>query len=153
VRQLKKWIADPVESVFLQVPRAVVASVLAALLNLGAVVVLVETLGLDPLVAAAAGYLAGGVLQYVLCLVWVFPTTPGNHARGFLHFMLLSLIGLPVAEVVMLVGSWLHIAYPLAVVASQGVTFSWNFVSRRLLLCRSTATLQAARRLELTAKA
>jgi putative flippase GtrA len=154
VRQLKKWIADPVENVFLQVPRALVASVLAALLNLGTVIGLVETLGLHPLAAAAVGYLVGGVLQYMLCLVWIFPATPGNHARGFVQFMLLSLIGLPVAEGVMLVAPWLHVAYPLAVVASQAVTFSWNFASRRLLLFRSTASLRTeSRQLEMTGEA
>ncbi len=141
VQQLKKWIADPVENVLLQLPRALAASVLAALLNLGTVVLLVDQLAwLDRYTAAAVGYLAGGMLQYVLCLFWVFPTGPaGNHATSFVQFMLLALPGLPIAEVVILGATWANLPTALAVIASQGMTFSWNFVSRKLLLFRPAA--------------
>jgi putative flippase GtrA len=139
VHQLKKWIAAPVESVLLQVPRALASSILAAFLNLGTVVLLVDELRLlDRYTAAALGYLAGGVLQYVLCLVWVFPASPGSrHATSFLQFMLLSLLGLPIAELVIVGATWLHLPTAFAVIASQGMTFSWNFCSRKLLLFRS----------------
>jgi putative flippase GtrA len=143
VQQLKMWVADPVEHVLLQLPRALVASVLAALLNLGVVVLLVEQLQwLDRYTAAAIGYLAGGVLQYILCVLWVFSATPGsNHTSGFIQFMLLSLLGLPIAELVIFGATWIRLPTWLAVIASQGMTFSWNFLSRKVLIFRQPASL------------
>ena len=146
MHQLKKWLTDPVDNIALQVPRALVASVLAALLNLGTVVLLVDGLRLlDRYSAAGQVADGGGLLQYVLCLVWVFPGGHGSsHATGFLQFMLLSLLGLPIAELVIVGATWLHFPTALAVIASQGMTFSWNFLSRKILLFRGSAELALA---------
>lgn len=146
VQYVKKWVADPVENVLLQLPRALVASVLAALLNLGTVVLLVDQLRcLDRYSAAAVGYLVGVVLQYALCLLWVFPAAPvASHAAGFVQFALLSLLALPIAELVILGATWAHLPTAVAVIASQGMTFGWNFASRKLLLFRGAAELPGA---------
>ena len=62
VRTLKKLVAGPVESIFLQVPRALAVSVLALAIDFGLYVALLYV-GLPALVAALIGYLAGGVVQ------------------------------------------------------------------------------------------
>lgn len=134
---VKKWVAEPVESIFIQVPRAFVASVLAAVLNLAIVVGLVELVGVHPLPASVIGYLAGGVLQYVLCSVWVFSNAPRSHAVGFVTFTLLSLVGMGITVGVMAVYGRLHMPYQLANVAAMGLTFVWNFSSRKLLLFKA----------------
>lgn len=133
--QLKKWFADPVESVFAQVPRALAASALAAVIDLGFLVFLVEWFGWHPVPASVVGYLAGGVLQYVLCSLWVFPNAPRNAASGFLAFTLLSLVGLAITWLTMLVlNDWAQLHYGFAKVAALGLAFSWNFLSRKFLL-------------------
>src|SRR4051812_9149655 len=93
-QQMKKWFADPVESVFAQVPRALVASGLAALVDIGILMFLVEMCSWHPAPASIVGYLVGGVLQYVLCSLWVFPNAPKSVASGFAAFTILSLVGL-----------------------------------------------------------
>jgi putative flippase GtrA len=131
------WLVEPVEQTLLQVPRALVASGLAALLDLALLVVLVETAGWYPLAAATLSYLAGGVLQYYLCAVWVFPAAPEKVTTGFAAFTLLSLVGLGITWVVMaLLHDGLHVNYAAAKVAALGLAFGWNFLSRKLLLFR-----------------
>jgi putative flippase GtrA len=140
VRKLKAWLAEPVESTVAQVPRALVASILALFLDFGLLLVLVEKLGFPAVPAAVFGYLAGGVLQYVLCSIWVFNASAGNNATGFVAFTVLSLVGLGITWTVMAlfhdVGG---IPYPAAKCAALGLAFSWNFLSRKYLLFRASA--------------
>src|SRR5579862_5703864 len=95
-QQLKRWFTEPVESLFLQVPRALVASILAALLDCALLFFLVEIIGWNRIPAAVVGYLAGGVVQYILCSYWVFPGAPQSAATGFIAFTVLSLFGLAI---------------------------------------------------------
>jgi putative flippase GtrA len=138
VRQVQKWIASPVESTLLQVPRALVVSVLALVVDVGLYELLIKQAGLYAVPAAIVGYLAGGILQYVLCTLWVFPAGPSNHATGFVAFTLLSLVGLGLTCVVVYV---LHDLGQLnelvAKIAAVGLAFSWNFLSRKFLLFKS----------------
>jgi putative flippase GtrA len=139
VRVLKHWITAPVESVFLQVPRALAVSVLALAIDFGLYAACLY-IGMPALLAALIGYLAGGVLQYVLCSWWVFSTSLKNDALGFVAFSILSLVGLAITEVVILVihdGLGVH-PYP-AKVGAVGLAFAWNFLSRKYLLFRAPA--------------
>jgi putative flippase GtrA len=136
-QQLKKWLAEPVESMFVQVPRALVASALAAAVDVGLLFFLVEMGGMHPLPAAILGYLAGGILQYVLCSLWVFPGSPQNVATGFLAFTVLSLVGLAITWCTMAtLYDLAHVHYSLAKVVALGLAFGWNFLSRKFLLFR-----------------
>lgn len=137
-QQLKRWVTEPVESVFVQVPRALVASVLSLGVDFATLLLLVEVAGWNPIVASVVGYLTGGVLQYVLCSYWVFPGAPRSFATGFVAFTILSLVGLGITWVVMATLSDLAgIHYSLAKVVAVGVAFAWNFLSRKFLLFRS----------------
>jgi putative flippase GtrA len=136
LRKLKQMIADPVESIFLQVPRALLVSVLALAIDFGIYAGCLYV-GMPALVAALIGYLAGGVLQYVLCSLWVFSTSLKNDALGFIAFLVLSLVGLGITELVILVAhDWMGIhPYP-AKIGAVGLAFAWNFLSRKYLLFR-----------------
>ena len=139
--QLRKWLTEPVDNIAVQVPRALIASALAALLDFAVLIVLVESLSWQPAAAAVVGYLVGGVLQYILCSVWVFPNAPTNLATGFLAFTILSLVGLFITWVTVLVlFDWFRAPYPLAKVAALGLAFAWNFLSRKFLLFKGEAT-------------
>jgi putative flippase GtrA len=140
--QLKKWLTAPVDNVLLQIPRALVASGLAAALDFGLLLFLVELLGWHPIPAATVGYFTGGLLQYALCALWVFPASPSNNTTGFLAFTLLSLVGLAITWTVMaLMYDLGHLPYLLAKVVALGLAFGWNFLSRKFLLFRRSAGL------------
>jgi putative flippase GtrA len=134
-QQMKRWLADPVESVLLQVPRALAASVLAAIIDCSLLFFLVDVASWDRIPAAIFGYLAGGVVQYVLCSYWVFPGAPQNAATGFLTFTVLSLFGLVITWATMAALGRVHLS--LAKLVALGLAFSWNFLSRKYLLFRA----------------
>ncbi|MCI0641566.1 MAG: GtrA family protein [Gemmataceae bacterium] len=145
-QQLKRIFADPVENIVLQLPRALAASAAAALVDFGVLCFLVEWAGWNPATAAVAGYLTGGVLQYILCSLWVFPNAPANAAAGFVAFTVLSLVGLGITWTVILgLYDFAHIHYTFAKVIALGLTFFWNFLSRKYLLFRrSSEALQTS---------
>jgi putative flippase GtrA len=136
-QHVKRWVAEPVESVALQVPRALVASIAALVVDFSLYVVCVRLAGMPATGAAIIGYLAGGVLQYVLCSYWVFSTSLKNNAVGFVAFTVLSLGGLGITWVVILIAhDRIGIAPELAKATAVGITFAWNFFSRKLILFR-----------------
>ena len=137
MRKLKQLFADPVESIFLQVPRALAVSVLALAVDFGLYAALLY-IGMPALLAALIGYLAGGVLQYVLCSWWVFSTSLKNDALGFVAFLVLSLVGLGITElVILIVHDWLGFNPYVAKIGAVGLAFTWNFLSRKYLLFRT----------------
>jgi len=151
-QQFKKWFADPVESIFAQVPRALAASALAALIDMGILIALVEWLRWHPAPAAVVSYLAGGVLQYVLCSIWVFPNAPKNAASGFAAFTVLSLVGLAITWMAMIVlAEWAQLHYGFAKIVALGFAFVWNFASRKYLLFRAQFDVERQQELAIDA--
>jgi putative flippase GtrA len=127
----------PTKSIRWQIPRAFLASVVAAVVDFGFLVLLVEAFRVKAELAAVVSYLVGGVVNYLLCSKWVFPTAPNSVAVGFTFFTLLSLVGLGItwACMFLLHGRWgLH--YTLAKCVALGLAFCWNFLSRKALLFR-----------------
>jgi putative flippase GtrA len=149
VRRLQSWVAAPVESTLLQVPRALVVSVLALVIDASLYALLIEEVGVPPVLANVFSYLAGGVVQYILCTLWVFPASPGNHALGFVAFSVLSLVGLGLScAVIYVVHDLGHLNEMLAKLASVGLAFTWNFLSRKFLLFKPVPAAAPAPRSE-----
>jgi putative flippase GtrA len=140
----------PVENTFLQLPRALVTSGLAATLDMVVLVLLVQAFGWHPLIAATVSYLLGGVVQYTLSAVWVFPGAPRNATVGFISFTVLSLVGLFITWVTMWCLDLVHVNYAAAKVLALGLAFFWNFLSRKYFLFKSSNSDRGAETCHLT---
>jgi putative flippase GtrA len=116
-------------------PRALVVSILAMFVNVAVMCLMVDLAHFDARLANVVGYLAGGVLQYVACSVWVFPNAPRNVAIGFVAFTVLSLGGLAISTLTihLLHNQW-GIPWKLVMVVAFGLTFNWNFFTRKFFL-------------------
>jgi len=136
------WVLGPTRSLWIQVPRALVVSVLAALLDVALLALSVELLGWWPLSAATVSYLAGGVVQYVLSRSWVFHAQAARHLLlHFLAFQLLSLVGLGITWAVLWVSvNWVGVHYLVGKAAALCLAFGWNFGSRRGWLFRTKSS-------------
>jgi putative flippase GtrA len=144
VQKLKRLLADPVESIFLQVPRALAASVVALVLDFAVLELCVRVIGMPAVPSAIIGYLVGGVVQYVLCSLWVFSTALKSDAMGFAAFTILSLVGLGITWIVVLIAhDWLGLPVEVAKGGAVGLAFTWNFLSRKYLLFRATKPVTA----------
>src|SRR5262245_5878011 len=132
IKRMLDCFVGSAQSTAAQVPRALVVSGLAAALDFGTLLALVEGAGWQPVPAAILSYLLGGVVQYVLSSRWVFQAAPSSLPLGFAAFTLLSLVGLGITAATMaLLHDLLGVYYPLAKTAALGLAFSWNFLSRK----------------------
>lgn len=92
-------------------------------------------LGMQYLVATAAGFAIGLVINYLLCIAWAWRGTRATTARDFLVFCLIGLAGLLLTELLMrLAVGAAGIPAPLAKLPVAGVVFLWNFGLRRMLV-------------------
>ncbi|UOO38778.1 GtrA family protein [Oscillospiraceae bacterium CM] len=92
-------------------------------------------------IAAALGFLAGLVFNYVLSLAFVFQTAKTKGAgRGAAAFMLFAVIGgtgLGLTELGMYIGVALFMWHYLFVkILVTGIVFFWNYLSRKILIFR-----------------
>jgi putative flippase GtrA len=140
---LKKLAFDPTDNTALQAPRALLASVAALGLDMAIFLGSMQLLEWNWFAAALTGYLAGVVLQYVLCQVWVFSNA--EQQGGFVSFAVLSLFGLGITWAVLHGLHQMLGVHPLiAKSAAVGLSFAWNFLSRKWLLFRTASTHSTA---------
>ena len=134
VLKLKRWLTDPVDSIALQAPRALIVSIAALAIDFSLLEICVRLLGLSAIVGAIIGYLAGTVLQYVLCTFWVFARRKSD-GMGIVIFTALSLVGLGITWVVIAI---CHDGAGMSIEAAKFVAislaFTWNFLSRKYLV-------------------
>jgi putative flippase GtrA len=94
------------------------------------------------LLAAALGFTAGLVFNYILSLIFVFrrknEKAKQYKIRTFVLFAVIGIIGLLVTEFCMFVG--IHIFgqewYSAVKVITAGIVLIWNYAARRILIFR-----------------
>lgn len=109
---------------------------MAFIADFGVLVSLVEWARLHYLPAAGIAFLCGLLVNYALCVAWVFPARSISDARAeFLLFSVIGLAGLAMneASLFVLIG-WLAFDYRLAKLLTVAVVLLWNFGARKVLL-------------------
>jgi putative flippase GtrA len=96
------------------------------------------------LLAAAFGFIAGLIFNYIFSLIFVFRHTNENakqhKIRSFILFTVIGVIGLLITEVCMFAG--IHIfgqKWYLAVkIITAGIVLMWNYIARKILIFKET---------------
>ena len=87
---------------------------LAFLIDYGLLYVLTEFVGIHYLISSVISFTVSLIFNYILSIKWVFDVTKKQTAKEITIFVILSVIGLGINQVVMYVGSdLLHIYYML----------------------------------------
>lgn len=102
------------------------------LLELGVLYGLVEYIGIYYLLAAAIAFSIAVVVNYVLCLRWVFRESKKQSRKMMVLFAGSSLAGLGINQLCMwILVSCLGIHYMIAKIISTAVVTVWNYVAKR----------------------
>lgn len=92
-------------------------------------------------IAAAVGFTAGLIFNYILSLVFVFKERKdgqGKSAKDVVIFFAVGVIGLLLTEAGMALGvNVLHFNYLLVKVFVAGAVLIWNYGARKILIFRS----------------
>ena len=101
------------------------------LVEFAALTLLVELLHMPVLWATALAFLISVIVNYALCVKWVFTGAKGGSGRVRLQFLMTSGMGLGLNELLMwLMNIRLGVQYQLAKV----IVMIWNYVTKRLVL-------------------
>ena len=124
------------------------------LVELGVLILLKGKLGIDTLIATPIAFLISVILNYLLCVVWVFRGEKNRGAGAKAGFLITSLIGLGLNELLMLLfrmtlgedaviltlGSRTFNMYVLNKCLATLIVMIWNYFSKRAVLYRKAKT-------------
>ena len=118
--------------------------------ELAVLILLKGKFGVDTLIATPIAFLVSVILNYLLCVVWVFRGAKNRGAGAKAGFLITSLIGLGLNEVLMLVfrlilgedavimtfGTRMINMYVLNKCLATLIVMIWNYFSKRAVLYR-----------------
>ena len=133
-----------------EVIRFVLTGGVCFLVELGVLILLKGVLGMDTLIATPLAFLVSVILNYFLCVVWVFKGTKNQGAGAKAGFLITSLIGLGLNELLMLLfrfvlgeeqvlltlGGREVKMYVLNKCLATLIVMIWNYFSKRSILYR-----------------
>ena len=105
------------------------------LVEFAALTALVELVHMPVLWATALAFLISVIVNYALCVKWVFTGAKGGSGRVRLQFLLTSGMGLGLNELLMwLMNIRLGVQYQIAKIIATLLVMVWNYVTKRLVL-------------------
>ncbi len=123
-----------------QILRFGIVGFLCFFIDYGIMTALIEFFGVKELIASGISFSVSVVVNYILSVTMVFDTDrEANQVKQFVIFVILSLIGLGINELIMWGGiAWLkpymERAYMLVKIFSTGVVMVYNFITRKIFL-------------------
>lgn len=119
-----------------QIMKFGVVGVIAFFIDFGVMVFLTEVFGMNPVASATISFTVSVVFNYLASMRYVFQHREGmSRMREFVIFVVLSVIGLIINDVLMWAGTeWASLDYRLVKIFATAVVMVWNFVTRKVFL-------------------
>ena len=112
-----------------------VVGVIAAIIDVGTLVLLKELFFVDVLIANAIGFVVSVFVNYILSMTFVFKGKKQSKVKEFVIFVLLSTGGLILNELIVWVGTeFLNIYYLIVKFGAMGIVLCYNFITRKIFL-------------------
>ena len=127
---------EKIKKLVLQLIKFGGVGVVCFLIDYGILFLLTDIFKLGVLYSAAISFSASVIVNYILSVKFVFDTNPKHDKkRNFILFIVFSVIGLGLTELIMKVGvDLLLINYLIVKIAATAVVMVFNFVTRKLFL-------------------
>ena len=106
------------------------------LIDYGVMIALTELCGINYLISSGISFVVSVIYNYILSVRWVFEVDEnGDKRKEFVIFIVLSLIGLGLNQLLMWVFvSMIHIFYMVAKIIVTAIVMLYNFITRKLFL-------------------
>ena len=133
-----------------EILRFVIAGGAGFAVEIGALILLKEKLGMDTLIATPIAFTISVIVNYLICVFWVFRGAREQNRKNQIAFFLTSAVGLVLNEVLMLLfrvllgedaviltfGSRTINMYVLNKCMATLIVMIWNYFSKRAVLYR-----------------
>lgn len=109
---------------------------IAFVIDYGIMVVCKEVFGIPILLSAAFGFIVSVIFNYIASIRWVFDVNEErDEKRNFILFLIFSIIGLILTEIIMWFGtSILVISYLIVKIIATTIVMVFNFITRKMFL-------------------
>ena len=124
------------KKLFEQIIKFGIVGGLAFLIDYGIMVLCKEVFKVDVLVAAGFGFTVSVIFNYIASVKWVFNVNENNSkSKQFITFIIFSIIGLIITEIIMYIGTdIMKISYLIVKVGATLIVMVFNFITRKLFL-------------------
>ena len=124
------------KKLFQQIARFGVIGVLAFAIDYGFLYAFTEWLGIHYLISSVLSFSISVIFNYIASVLWVFDVKQETRkTRNFILFIVFSVIGLGINQLVMWLGvESLGLHYMLVKIFATAVVMVWNFVTRKKML-------------------
>ena len=125
-------------TLFKQILKFGVVGTIAFLIDYLVLILCKEVFGLSVLLSAAIGFTVSVIFNYILSIKFVFEVNDKHDSkRNFILFIVFSVIGLGLTELIMWFGTDIvKIHYLIVKIIATGIVMVFNFVTRKLFLER-----------------
>lgn len=98
-----------------------------------------EIFGLSVLLSAAIAFIISVIFNYILSIKWVFNVNKEiDQKKNFIIFIVLSIIGLILTEIIMWFGTdIIKISYLIVKIFATAIVMVFNFITRKIFLERN----------------
>ncbi len=119
----------------LQLIKFAIVGVIAAIADVGALVVLKELLNFDVLLASAISFSFSVAVNYILSMSFVFKSKNISKIREFIIFVCLSIGGLILNQFILWIGTeFTQIHYLIIKILAMVIVPVYNFITRKVFL-------------------
>lgn len=124
------------KKLFAQLMKFGVVGFIAFLIDYGLLAFCTEILHINYLVSATIGFTVSVVFNYLASMRYVFTHKEEmSRRREFIIFVVLSIVGLVINNVILWAGvELLHVHYLIVKIFATAVVMVWNFVTRKIFL-------------------
>lgn len=128
--------SEKTEKLLLQIFKFIMVGGLAFVIDYLTLIICKEVFHLNVLVSAAIAFTVSVIFNYILSIKWVFDVDKSkSEKKNFIIFIVFSIIGLLLTELIMWIGTdILKVNYLLVKIIATAIVMVFNFITRKLFL-------------------
>lgn len=109
---------------------------ICTLLDFGALYILTHNFHIFYLVSSAFSFVAGTIMNYFLCTLWIFDIRAvENKNAEFFYYLIITAVGLGITtSIIWLFTEYFHLNFMLSKLIATFITVWWNFGARKFFL-------------------
>lgn len=125
-----------VEKLLIQIFKFGIVGGLAFLIDYAVLFCCKEFIGFNVLLSTAIAFTISVIYNYIASVKWVFDVNKEKSAKkNFIIFIILSIIGLIITEIIMWIGSdVIGINYLIVKIIATAIVMIFNFITRKMFL-------------------
>lgn len=129
-------VSQKTENLLLQIFKFGIVGGIAFLIDYVVLFCCKEFIGLSVLLSAAIAFTVSVIYNYIASVKWVFDVNKEKSAKkNFVIFIILSIIGLIITEIIMWIGSdIMKINYLIVKIIATAIVMVFNFITRKIFL-------------------